>query len=38
MISDDKMKNAIARAKAYENAGGPYSRVYKAVEMVKEKD
>ncbi len=37
MISDGKMDNAIARAKAYENAGGSYSRVYKAVEVAKEK-
>ena len=38
MISDGKKGNAIARAKAYENAGGSYSRAYKAVEIAKEKD
>lgn len=35
MISESKMDNAIARAKAYENSGGSYSRVYKAIEQSK---
>jgi hypothetical protein len=37
MISGGKMDNAIARAKAYESVEGSYSRVYKAVELLKGK-
>lgn len=36
MISDGKMDNAIARAKTYENNGGSYSKVYKAVSLLQE--
>lgn len=35
MISEGKMDNAIARAKAYDGSGGSYSRVYKAIERSK---
>ena len=35
MISENKMDNAIVRAKAYENSGGSYSRIYKAIEQSK---
>lgn len=35
MISGSKMNKAIARAKAYENTGVSYSRVYKAIEQSK---
>ena len=35
MISGSKMDKAIARAKAYENAGVSYSKVYKAIEQSK---
>lgn len=34
MISEGKMDNAVARAKAYEDAGCSYTRVYKAIKMV----
>lgn len=35
MIYGSKMNKAIARAKAYENTGASYSRVYKAIEQSK---
>lgn len=35
MISEGKMDNAIARAKAYEESGSSHSRVYKAIERSK---